>query len=233
MSTYNYFGVTVDDIVNYYHGTTVTDYNTGSVPGSGVIISELEYSEQKVLEALPPRVANSLMNGLYYVYVFDQQKIDLTGATIDTLYSMTKYDSDETSICGCSTHCAGDIGVLTEETVSVASITGAGIVSITNYDPNKDYYADITFTEDFEIGSLKRLIRDLTACRLGSQLFSRGSEDEWVSVTRACEESTAMLDKISNDEYWYPYEMKKLKFFPGKSPIKSKNGLTTIKVGRS
>lgn len=236
--SYNYFGCTSDDIVKYYHGTEVTDYATNSISGQGVIESELAYSEERVLEALPQGFSNVLFNGIPYVYVYDGQNLGLTGVSLSNLVSEEKYNPvggtyENTSLCGCSsTRCPGNLESLTEETVSTVSVSG-GIVSITNYDSNKDYYAKLTFDSNAVIGSLKRLIRDMTACRLGSQLFSRGSEDEWVSVKRACEESEKALDGIKNDHNWMPYEVKKLKFYPGTSPVKVKGGISTIRVGRA
>lgn len=236
--TYNYFGCTSDDIVKYYHGTEVTDYATNGISGTDVILSELTYSEEMVLEALPQGFSSVLQNGIPYVYVNEGQNLGLTGVTLSNLVSETKYDpidsyDDLPSIGGCtSNRCAGNLESLRDETATV-SISGSGIVTITPYDSARDYYARLTFTENTVFGSLKRLIRDLTVCRLGSQLFSRGAEDEWVSVTRACEESSKLLDAIKNDQNWMPFELKKLKYFRGTSPVKVKGGITSIRIARS
>lgn len=232
--TFKYFGCTTQDVVNYYHGTEINDYATNSISGSDVILSELDYSEQQVLEALPQGFSSILQNGIPYVYVFDAQNLALSGVLLSDLKSTFKVDgtggSSLNPFCGGNGQCQGNLDNLFDDTATV-SVSG-GIVSIVPVDSTKDYYAKMTFTEDVVFGSLKRLVRDLTACRLGSQLFSRGGEDEWKSVTRACEESSAMLEHIKNDSYWMPYEIKKLRFFPGTSPVKLKGGLTTLRVGR-
>jgi hypothetical protein len=232
--TFKYFGCTVENIVNYYHGAEVTDFSTNSISGSEVIISELDYSEQKVLEAISVGFANALQNGIPYVYVYDGQDLGITGLTASDLHSIFKADETGQGLVlnpFCGTTCQGALSNLFDDAATI-SISGS-IVSITPYDSTKDYYAKINFTENASFGSLKRLVRDLTACRFGSQLYSRGSEDEWVSVKRACEESSEMLKAIKDDTYWMPYELKKLKYYPGTSPIKSKNGISSLRVTRS
>lgn len=228
-----YFGCTVDNIVNYYHGSEVTDFSTNSISGSDVILSELDYSTQKVLEAISISFANVLQNGIPYVYVYHGQDLGITGLTLSDLHSTSK--TDETgnilnSFCG-NNQCAS-LSNLFDDTTATISISGS-IVSITPYDATKEYYAKVTLSDNSSFGSLKRLVRDLTACRLGSQLYSRGSEDEWVSVKRACEESSEMLKAIKDDPYWMPYELKKLRYYPGTSPVKTKGGISTLRVARS
>jgi hypothetical protein len=233
--TFKNFGCLPADIVNYYHGTEITDYATNSISGSDVILSELDYSEQKILEAIPQGFSSVLQNGIPYVYVFNGQNLGITGIVLSDLHSTTKVDGTGggslNPFCGGNGQCQGNLENLYDDT-STVSVSG-GLVSIVPSDLGKDYYARMTFTEDTVFGSLKRLVRDLTACRLGSQLFSRGGEDEWVSVKRACEESSEMIKAIKEDPNWMPYELKKLRFFPGTSPIKIKGGISTIKVARS
>lgn len=234
MPTYNYFGVTVDDIVEYYHGAEVTDFATNGISGSEVIINELEYAEETVLEALPQGFANTLFNGIPYVQIIDGQSVSPSGATFSNLKVMDNNDPlglpSQTSLgCG-GVICPGNTNILSDSTETV-SVSG-GVIDITNYDPNKLYYATMTFDSTVSFSGLKKLIRDIVACRLGSQLYSRGGEDEWVSVKRACEDSKEMLERLRSDPYWMPYELKKLKYFPGTSPIKVKGGISTIKVTR-
>lgn len=232
--TYKYFGCTVSDVVSYYHGTVESDYSTNNISGGAVIDSELAYSEQTVLDALPVSFANVLQNGIPYLSVYHGQNLGMVGISLSDLRItdvMADDNGSNVSICGTRT-CPSNLENLYEDTTGATISVTDGIVSIVPFDPTKEYYAAISFTEDVVFGSLKRLIRDLTACRLGSQLFSRGGEDEWVSVRRACEESSKMLDTIKEDTNWMPFELKKLRYFPGTSPIKVKGGISTIKVLR-
>lgn len=231
--TYNNFGVVPSDIVNFYHGSELTDYTTNSLTGTQVIQSELDYSEEKVLEAISIAFSNILQNGIPYVYVENGMNLGMTGVALSDLHSSFKVDETNNIIPICSNNiCSTSLSNLYDETTSTISVSG-GIVTITNVDANKDYFAKLNFTSVVVFGSLKRLIRDMTACRLGSQLYSRGSEDEWVSVKRACTDSAEMMKKIEEDIYWMPFELKKLRYYPGTSPIKIKNGISTLKVTRS
>jgi hypothetical protein len=236
MAYFNYFSCTSSDIINYYHGAEASDFATNSISGSDVILAELDYSEQLVLEALPLGFSTVLQNGIPYVLVADGYNLGMTGVTLSDLHSITKIDHTGTELpkiggCGGSYSC-GNLEALYEDTATV-SISGSGIVTINPADSTKDYYAKVTFSDTTVFGSLKRLVRDLTACRLGSQLYSRGSEDEWVAVKRACEDSATLLQQIKDDPYWMPYELKKLKFYPGTSPVKVKGGISTIRLGRA
>lgn len=233
--TFNYFGCVAADIVNYYHGTEVTDYSTNGISGTNVINEELAYSEQKVLEAVSLSFSLALQNGIPYVRVWDQMDLGISGVGLGAFHYAYKVDETSSTyppIGSCSNGSCASISNLYDETTASISISGS-IITITNADPNKDYYVAVSFRSTTVFGSLKRLIRDLTACRLGCQLFSRGGEDEWKSVTRACDDSTETIKAIKDDIYWMPFELKKLSYYPGTSPVRMKGGISTMKIGRS
>lgn len=234
MSVYNYFGCTVNDIVSFYHGTTLNDFSTNGISGSDIITTELEYAEETVLNSLPKNFSQVLFNGIPYVEIYDGQTIAISGVALSDLKEMGSDDpflNGDTSLNICEDGgCPGDISVLSNSLATV-SISGT-TVSISGYDSNRDYYARLTFTDEVSFSGLKKLVRDLVACRLGSQLFSRGGEDEWIAVRRACEDSQKMLEKLESDVYWMPFELRKLNYFDGTSPIKIKGGISTFKVYR-
>jgi hypothetical protein len=161
----------------------------------------------------------------------------ISGVNVGDVYEITADDpiagdaALHLSACGSSRVCPGSVGNLSDSSVDVA-VNGT-TVSISGYDPNKEYYAQVTFDPNtVSFSGLKTLIRDIVACRLGSQLYSRGGEDEWLAVKRACENSSEMLEKLESDLYWMPFEFRKLSYYPGTSPVKIKGGLTTFKTYR-
>lgn len=232
MALYNYFGVTVANIVTYYVGSELTDYATNSLTGTQVIQSELDYAEAEIVARLSQKTLNALEN-IKYMKLSEAVTTFPSGFTLSnaTLYETNKGTSTSSyTSLGCSSQGCSNLNIELTRSSSTVTISGGYVATISPFDTNKDYYisADLTVSS---LPSLGYIIREIVACRLGKQLYSRGNkESDWSAVEAACSKADLALSKI--DEYYLPAEFKKFSYFPGYEIQSSRNSIKTYTLKR-
>jgi hypothetical protein len=235
---FNYFGCSYTDILLAYKDSILSDYATAGISGNLAIENELEMQEMEVVNHLPSSVLSQLneIDGMVLrVNASNQVTLPILP---DSSFAVSVYyvgnlsdlrgrgcksydDVSETSICPNSDCWEDNLTALN------FSISGA-VISVSGASPGEDI--SVSYTVDktqLEIPELKKLVRDLTCCVLGSWLYSR-EENEWKLVTRFCEKGDEGLDML--EDGYIPSVLKSQRWLT--DPFPSRRGVTSVKVYR-
>jgi len=229
-----YFGLTTADIVNSFSQTQESDFAVGVISGSEIILNEINFQYEKLLNYLSPEalqqmeringeVTNVSVSGTF-TPSFYALPATLRGYVTDKDYSPCPGQSlEDTSMCWMNYSQQQFI-------ISEASITSQGNNSYLLND-TFDYkrqkltiYYDVDQTQ-LTIKSLKTFLRDLVCSSLGARIFPVGNADQWSIVNYYQAEADKFMKFL--EEGKLPSEFSKIKLVNKRSPI------STIKLVRS
>lgn len=235
---YNYFGCTQDNIIASFSGAISGDFATSVYSASTVLTQELDFAEAELVAKLGSGLLKmfSEVKGIKpeYVngeFVFPAELPYGSDLRVWIIPEDNEVTSQTTLNCSSGlAKCSNfNLESMDEQTVTM-NISGSGF-TIDNYTYNPDDKVYMNYKPNvttLNLPSLAGLIRDMVCCTVGSNLYSK-EDTEWKHITRFCERATKRLDEI--DEYFLPPEFRKYNWY--KSPVPTKGGISTIKLGRA
>jgi hypothetical protein len=228
-----YFNLTTTEVITSFSQAQESDFAVGSISGGPIILQEIDFQYNKLLNALPQEflqlmekvsgevalvnISGSFNPGLY------AEDGTLRGYIVAKNWSPCPNQSLEGY-----TMCWQQASQYYE--VATANIQSNGNNSYTILDTfdyktqNLILYYDV---DDIlvEIPSLKSVLRSMVCCSLGSRIYPVGQSDVWSIVTYYCEDASKWLDYYLNGGM--PMEYKKIKL------LNKKCGISSIRVTRS
>lgn len=229
-----YFGLTTQEVINSFSQTQESDFAVGNISGGAIILSEIAFQYEKILSILSDNTLQ-LMDKV----AGEVTNVSISGAFTPSLYAIPETLRGYVTYKGYSP-CPGQSlesyqmcwqnlqgGQLA---ITNASITSNGLNSYTlnevfdSKTQNLVLYYDVDQT-NFELSSLKTLLRDLVCHSLGSRLFPTGQSDVWSIVSYYGESADKMMTYLKEGNL--PSEFKKIKL------LNKKSGITSIKIVRA
>jgi len=228
---YNNFGLTYHDVIDAFTGAVSGDFSSTTNPQVS-IENEMDMAAEEILSLMSQRTIRLLSH-------VDYQKISCPTGTFLLpflalnncnlkVYKIADYNSCNSiqnnplscGECQPTTLCASD-----EITFELANGNEITITDLPT--SSQSVYVSYDIDPDFLVlSSLKKLLRDMVACTLGSKLYSDGTS-EWALVTKYCESAQKFMDRM--DKNWVPSEFARLQFL---NPIKN-SVLTSHRVIRT
>jgi hypothetical protein len=214
MPSYNYWGLTVADIIQSFNGATGTDFATNSQVYGTIVNREMDFYEGDIASQLSKAVLFSIRRptgiqvqvhktsgvvtfpeGLPLEvigdgYGSDEQDIKIYGTTIrDPFLGNGIYSGVDINYSRPSE----DL-----ETAFPVAFTATGTtVTVTSPNANTYYYASYnTNLNAISLPSLALILRNAVCCSSGANLYSREG-DEWALVTTYCELSSKEYDRLA------------------------------------
>lgn len=227
-----YFNLTAQDIINSFSQVQESDFAVGNISGSPIILAEIAFQYEKLLNALPQEfiqmtekvngeVANVSVSGTFSPGFYAQPDT-LRGYITDKGYSPCPGQSLEgTSMCWQNLN-----GQIITEVANIQSDGNNSYTLLDTFDyktQNLTLYYDVD-QDNLEIKSLKSNLRDMVCYSLGSRLFPVGQADVWSIVTYYGEQANKWLEYYQGGGM--PAEYKKMKL------LNKKSGISSIRVTR-
>lgn len=224
------FGVTINDILSLFNGAQISDWATGGLTGQSVIEREIELVEEEAMDLVDAAARQQFESGIQPHY-FDSICPDASGQNIITLLGdpeclevrlLRRFGNNT---FGCDQVC-NDLTISDFEEFTDYTLSGNQIILGASWDGTPivvSYRSD-----EFQIPSLARYVRNKVGCVLGRILYST-SGDEWKLVDYLCEDASKFEEKFSGIKKFVPSELRNLKYVNG-SPFSI--GIFSIRTRR-
>lgn len=205
-------GLTPQDILDCYPGTSIEDFNvTGDVGGGELVVtSEILTQAQRLLVYLPSRLRAFLHR------IPGEQLEVMLDTDPDTAWFETALPAQHDSLVvygvqgPVGVDCRGRLRITDQDRVEVEWDEVEErwqFVDLEDYNPDLTYIAAyLVDQENVIISTLRALLRDMVACALGRRLFANQSDD-WGQVTYHCDAAKELLMHIKKDRNWLPAEL--------------------------
>ena len=205
-----FYGLDHDDIIQSFNSTQGSDWATNGISGAEIITNELELAFDESLQYLHPAIV-AMIEGWIAPHLFADVCPNEDGEYIITLLGEPECIQirilDEFNGALCHNPCEtffNDFAIFEDY-----EVVGNEVILGESYDPDTTLIVSY-HSDDLNIPSLARYLRNKVCCTVGHQLFSAGS-DVWALVDHYCSEASKFEDRYDKKGF-IPPEFKKLKW---------------------